>query len=169
MEVRSKTEIMDRIAQTIVSPGLTLVAGCGPRHIKQPGEVLCDIRRFPNVEMVHDLNQVPWPWPDNHFIHVSAVHVVEHLDSLIAFMDEAHRVLKPGGSLYLETPLAGVNPDLTHADPTHVRCYRIHSFCNYFSPEGVDRFGYTDRSWNFFVLRVQNDCIVVHAYPLKQS
>lgn len=145
-----------------------LIVGCGPRHPKNPNEVLCDIINFPNVDVRHDLNVTPWPWRDNSFVHVSAIHVVEHLNSLVSFMNEAWRVLQPGGSLYLETPQAGVDLDLCHADPTHVRCYRIHSFANYFSPEGVETFGYTDRSWNFFVLRIQNNCIQAHAYPIKQ-
>ena len=144
-----------------------LILGPGPRWQKQQGDIFCDIRPFDNVDVVHDLNKIPWPWPENSFVHVSAVHLVEHLHSLLDFMNECHRVLQPGGSLYLETPLAGVNPDLEFADPTHVRCYRIHTFANYFSPEGVETFGYTDKAWNFFVLRVQGDCIVVHAYPIK--
>lgn len=42
----------------------------------------------------------------NHFAFLSAFHVVEHLPLavMLAFMDEARRVLKPGGLLLLETP-----------------------------------------------------------------
>jgi predicted SAM-dependent methyltransferase len=144
-----------------------LICGPGPRWEKKERDVFIDICPFENVDVVHDLNKTPWPFESNQFIHVSAVHVVEHLNSLLDFMNEVWRVLKPGGSLYIETPLAGVNPDLEFSDPTHVRCYRIHSFANYFTPEGVATFGYTDKAWNFHVLRVQNDCIIVHGYPIK--
>lgn len=147
-----------------------LILGCGPRHNKQPGEVLLDLRPFPGVDVTHDLDSRPWPFKDSSFDSVIAIHVVEHLRCLlIPFMDECHRILRPGGSLYLETPLAGVNPDMEFADPTHIRCYRIHSFVNYLSPEGVQQFGYTDKAWNFFHLqhRKIDDTIVVHAYPLK--
>lgn len=143
-----------------------LICGPGPRWEKKEGDIFCDIRPFPNIDVVHDLNK-DWPWEKDTFIHVSAVHVVEHLKDLLHFMNEAHRVLKPGGSLYIETPLAGVNPDLEFSDPTHVRCYRIHTFMNYFSIEGVETFGYTDKAWNMPVLRVQNDCIIFHGYPIK--
>lgn len=143
-----------------------LICGPGPRWHKGEGDVFIDIRPFPNVDWVHDLNE-PWPFEKDTFIHVSAVHVVEHLKDLIHFMNEAHRVISPGGSLYIETPLAGVNPDLEFADPTHVRCYRLHTFMNYFTPEGVETFGYTDKAWNIPVLRVQNDCIIFHGYPIK--
>jgi SAM-dependent methyltransferase/uncharacterized protein YbaR (Trm112 family) len=57
---------------------------------------------------------------------VTALHFVEHLpyESLMAFLDEILRVLKPGGCLILETP----NPEnilvgsyTFYMDPTHVR------------------------------------------------
>ena len=151
--------------------GDKLILGCGPRHVRQPGEILVDIREFPNVDVVHDLDRYPWPFEDSSMMGIAAVHVVEHLKKmLLPFMNESWRILQPGGSLYIETPLAGVNPDLEWCDPTHVRCYRIHTFVNYFSPEGVKRFGYTDRAWNFFHLhhRKQDDSLIVHAYPIKR-
>lgn len=150
-------------------PTKRLIVGCGKNTIKedQENDVFLDIRKFDNVDVVHDLNITPWPFKDNSFIHVSASHVVEHLNSLLDFMNEAHRIIAPGGSLYLTTPLAGVNVDLEFADPTHKRCYRLHTFMNYFTPEGVDRFGYTDKAWNIPVLRVENDCIIFHGYPIK--
>lgn len=149
---------------------MNLILGCGPHKVAEKNDVLVDIRPFPNVHVVHDLNVRPWPWKDNEATHIQAIHVVEHLHCLlIPFMDEAWRVLRPGGSLYLETPLAGVDPDLEFGDPTHVRCYRVHSFANYLSLEGAERFGYTTRAWNFFYLhhRQQDNILVVHAYPLK--
>jgi len=148
-----------------------LILGCGPHHVRQQGEVLLDRIKFPNVDIKHDLDVHPWPFEKNYADGIVAVHVVEHLRNLlIPFMNEAWRVLKPGGSLYLETPLAGVDPDMDYADPTHIRCYRIHSFVNYLSPEGVHRFGYTDRAWNFFHLqhRTTDHSLVVHAYPIKK-
>ena len=144
-----------------------LVLGCGQYFTPEPGTLYVDVRPFPNVTHVMDLNQVPWGFADSQFIHVSAIHLVEHLDSLVDFMSECHRVLAPGGSLYLETPLAGGDVDLEWADPTHKRCYRIHTFVNYFSPEGVERWGYTDRAWNIFHLKVVDNCIILHAYPIK--
>lgn len=143
-----------------------LILGPGPRWVKEPVDTFCDIRQFGNIDVVHDLNK-PWPFESDKYQHVSAVHLIEHLDSLLHFMNEAHRVLAPGGSLYIETPLAGGDADLEFADPTHKRCYRIHTFVNYFSPEGVDKFQYTDRAWNFFHLQVKDNCIFVHAYPIK--
>ena len=144
-----------------------LILGAGKHHIKQPGETLCDIRKFPNIDVVHNLNITPWPFQSRQYGNVWAHHLVEHLDNLISFMDEAWRVLTPGGSLSLTTPLAGGDIDLEWADPTHKRCYRLHSFINYFSLDGVEKFGYTDKAWNFHTTRVINNVIEIHAYPVK--
>lgn len=43
-------------------------------------------------------------YPENNFGLVSIVHVLEHLDDPYATLKEAHRILAPGGKLYLEIP-----------------------------------------------------------------
>jgi SAM-dependent methyltransferase len=145
-----------------------LILGSGKWTEKLFGDIFCDIREFDNVDVVHDLNRRPWPWRDNTFLHVSAIHLVEHLPDLISFMDEAWRVLQPGGSIYIETPEAGGNFDLTHTDPTHVRCYRLYTLHNYFSPEGIQQFGYTDRPWGILKQEVNNGVIIWHASAIKR-
>ncbi len=49
---------------------------------------------------------LPAPWPDASFDFVSSIEVVEHLDDekLDGFLSEAHRLLKPGGTLFITTP-----------------------------------------------------------------
>jgi|GEM_PF-2549290 len=150
-----------------------LIVGCGPRHVKQEGEETMDILPFECVDYVHDLNKVPWIGKYQTIIEkeeyheIIAIHVVEHLQNLISFMNECHRILVPGGALYLETPLAGGDWDLTHADPTHVRCYRPHTFINYFTRTEGPKFGYTDKYWAVLHLEVKNNCIIFHATPIK--
>lgn len=143
----------------------SLIVGCGPNMVTRPGhlETFLDVRPFPRVDVVHDLNVVPWPFPADSFDEVVAIHVVEHLQSLLTFMDEAHRVLRPGGALYLETPEAGGDWDLTHADPTHVRCYRRHTFINYFTRSEAPKFGYTSKHWAILHLDVVAGVIKLHA------
>lgn len=43
-------------------------------------------------------------YPDNHFGLVTVVHVLEHLDDPVRLLEEALRVLEPGGMLYVEVP-----------------------------------------------------------------
>lgn len=62
--------------------------------------------------------------PDGSQAVVSGFHIVEHLpfDVLLILIDEAFRVLKPGGLLIMETPNAeniSVGAHTFHFDPTH--------------------------------------------------
>jgi hypothetical protein len=96
-----------------------------------------------------------------------AIHLVEHLNNLLDFMDESWRVLKKGGALYIETPEAGADLDLQFADPTHIRCYRKHTFINYFTLIEAPKFGYTDKYWAIMHIESKNNNLIVHLTPLK--
>lgn len=43
-------------------------------------------------------------FPDAHFSLVTLVHVLEHLDDPVPTLKELHRILEPGGLLYVESP-----------------------------------------------------------------
>jgi len=145
---------------------MRLVLGSGKHWTKAEGDVFVDIKPFAGVDVVADLNQ-RFPFEDNSATFISAIHLVEHLDSLVHFMDECHRVLKAGCYLYIETPLAGADLDLEFADPTHKRCYRMHTFRNYFTLDGIEKFGYTDKAWNFFYTAIKDNCIIIECNPIK--
>lgn len=84
---------------------------------KMPGSVGVDIFPFEGVDIVHDLNILPWPMEDNSFELVNAKHIIEHVDSIPDFMQEIHRVAKPGARLIIETPhFTSLD---SWADPTH--------------------------------------------------
>jgi SAM-dependent methyltransferase len=51
-----------------------------------------------------DIEKSAFPFPDQTFDGVVASHVIEHLRNPFALLDEAFRVLKAGGLLYLECP-----------------------------------------------------------------
>lgn len=146
---------------------MQLIVGCGPNWPKRNGDVFLDVRPFAGVDVVHDLNIIQWPFADDSMNEISAIHVVEHLDSLLDFMNECHRILKPGGSLYIETPEAGANLDLQFADPTHVRCYRKHTFVNYFTRAEAPKFGYTDKLWSIWHLEARDGNLIFHGQPIK--
>src|SRR5579863_2404818 len=96
---------------------------------KKQGYLNCDIA-LPCDQIVN-LNE-KWPWEDSTIDEIFAHDVFEHIDNLeyrgnkgkIWVLNEAHRVLKPGGILDLWVPLAylsdgTINPG-AFADPTHV-------------------------------------------------
>lgn len=99
--------------------GIKLDLACGAN--KQPGFVGIDIRELPGVDIVHDLEKVPWPLPNECANLAMASHLVEHINPhggvFLRFMDECWRVLKYNGQFVISTPYAG-SPGFWQ-DPTH--------------------------------------------------
>lgn len=135
---------------------------------KREGWTNVDRLKLPNVDVQLDLEKMPWPWKDGEVGEIAAKHLLEHLHGTVGFMDECHRVLRPGGTLYLEVPDAA-DPDLAWADPTHVRPFRVHTFVNYFTPAGVEQFGYTHRAWCMLAITTDGHVIRAHMMPIRES
>jgi SAM-dependent methyltransferase len=89
--------------------------GCGRKY--DPRAVNLDLVASTNPDVVHDLDCLPWPFPDDRFGEVWAYDVLEHLDDLVAVMEELHRVSRPGAVLKVTVPhfsCANAFTDLTH-------------------------------------------------------
>ena len=142
-----------------------VILGAG-KFQRQDGWLTLDQFAFEGIDYVHNLEN-ELPFTNNSILELSAIHVVEHLNSLVNFMNECHRVLIQGGSLYIETPEAGSNPDLQFADPTHIRCYRKHTFINYFTPAGIEAFGYTNKAWAILHVEARDGILIFHGQPIK--
>ena len=69
-----------------------------------PDAVTVDIDPRHNPDVVHDLNKVPYPFPDNVFQEVVCHHVLEHLDGIADVMKELSRICKKDGVVYIEVP-----------------------------------------------------------------
>jgi SAM-dependent methyltransferase len=105
-----------------------------------------DLHRVGDVAYLCDLNQYPWtlePDGGERFMvkdeSVKALyssHFVEHVVDLIAFMNEAHRVLEPGGLFTIRHPYQF--SVWAWQDPTHVRALNEFSWA-YF--DGLQRKG----------------------------
>ena len=59
---------------------------------------------LPGVDIVHDLNTFPYPFADSSFDEIYAMHVIEHLDSIVRAMEEIHRLAKPNAKVVIVTP-----------------------------------------------------------------
>ena len=105
----------------------TLDLGCGAN--KASGAFGVDLVPAPGVDLVHDLSQVPWPLPDDHFEQVICNHVLEHLTNLTGAMGEIHRVCRHGAQVRIVTPhFSSLN---SWEDPTHVRHFARRSFWHF--------------------------------------
>lgn len=103
-----------------------------------------------DVDIVHDLNILPWPFDDNSYDKIVALAVFEHLDiDLVASLNECHRILRPGGIVVVKLPLqSGFN---AYDDPTHRWFFTLRSL-DQFCPEterGKKYAFYTPHKWKF--------------------
>jgi SAM-dependent methyltransferase len=106
-----------------------LELGCG--RTKHPNAVGIDRISLPGVDVVHDLNRSPYPFEDNTFDEVYAIHVIEHLDSVLAVMEEIHRITRPNARVVIITPHH--SDAISWQDPTHKWHLNSYSF-SYFEP-----------------------------------
>ncbi len=81
---------------------MKLNLGCG--RFPKAGFVNVDREAMPGVDLVHDLDRMPYPFADASCDVIEADHVLEHLGQVFAVMAELHRMLKPGGTLRLRVP-----------------------------------------------------------------
>lgn len=71
------------------------------------------------VDAVVNLEQFPWPIESESADDIVCSHYVEHTSDLIKFMDEVHRILKPGGKIKIVAPY--YTSIRCWQDPTHKR------------------------------------------------
>ena len=126
--------------------------------------------RAPYIKVELDILQIPFP--DNCFEVVICYHVLDRILDDVQAMREMHRVLKPGGLVFPQSPIDD-RRDTTFEDPTcvtpedrerlfgksyHVRIYgldfkdrlaeagfsvRLDHFVDTLSPETIERYGLT--------------------------
>jgi SAM-dependent methyltransferase len=106
-----------------------LELGCGRN--KHPNAVGIDRIALPGVDVVHDLNRRPYPFEDDSFDEIYAIHVIEHLDSILAVMEEVFRIARPNARVTVITPHH--SDAISWQDPTHKWHLNSYSF-NYFDP-----------------------------------
>ena len=122
--------------------------GCG-RDIRT-GWTNLDQARLPGVDVVHDLERLPLPFPDGHFDQIDAKDVLEHVE-YIPLLGELHRILRSGGTLQIQVP------HFTSADnfidPTHKKQFSIRTFDFFVKGAAIARDYYFDFSFQAIAWR----------------
>jgi SAM-dependent methyltransferase len=125
----------------ILEGAKALDVGCGGR--KLPGATGMDKLSLPSVDVVHDFNKMPWPFADNSFDLVLMNHALEHVDDVIAAMNEVHRVLKSGGRAVIQVPyFRSVD---AYNDPTHKHFFTSQTLEYVIRDSGLSQYRYSDR------------------------
>jgi SAM-dependent methyltransferase len=112
-----------------------LDVGCGIN--KKPGSIGIDRNPRSRADVIVDLDRFPYPFRDSSFDALQAVHVIEHVSDVVRTIEEFHRLVRPGGEVYLATP--HYTDFSSFCDPTHK--WHLNSFSlRYF---GADHGGYS--------------------------
>ena len=85
-----------------------------------------DRRPLPHIEQVWDLEQTPYPFPDNAFDLIRAMDVIEHLTDTSKVVEELWRIARPGARMTVRVPHWASYR--AHRDPTHHAYFDEHSF-----------------------------------------
>jgi SAM-dependent methyltransferase len=114
--------------------------GAGEEPELEKDWVNVDLVELPNIQVIHNLMKFPYPFENESADFIKAKDLIEHLAGyaadgrpiLIAFIEECYRILKTGGTLWIQTP--SWEADFLWIDPTHVRGFDKRSF-DFFDPE----------------------------------
>ncbi len=127
------------MGSTIVGPPLEtrtrLNLGSGRKY--DPNAINLDVTPDTNPDVVHNLDQFPWPFPDGRFDYLEMRDVLEHLSDTVRVMEEIHRVCRPGATVLIIVPHFSSNG--AYADPTHKRFFAAGTF-EYFTADHPNNF-----------------------------
>ena len=102
--------------------------GCGKnKHRIEKAEVTgIDIDSESDADVIHDLNEFPWPFNDNEFDEVICQDILEHLDDLPLTMMEINRISKKGSIVKVRTP--HYSSYYAYTNPTHKHYFGYYTF-----------------------------------------
>jgi ubiquinone/menaquinone biosynthesis C-methylase UbiE len=125
-----------------------LDVGCGSS--KRAGATGMDKLDLPGVDVVHDMEDLPWPIEDDSFDEVQCIHVLEHVADISGVMDELYRITRPRGRVRIIVPYFARYS--AFKDPTHRRFCTYESF-NYFVESEKERSRHYSRNAFRYVSR----------------
>jgi SAM-dependent methyltransferase len=108
-----------------------LIAGCGRSldkyEFNNDTETIClDIRSNVGADIIHNLDDLPLPFPGDYFDEIILSHVLEHINNIYPLIEDFHRILKPNGDVTITVPHY-TSPSFWQ-DPSHKTHFNSYSF-----------------------------------------
>ena len=120
----------------------------GSGEFRKEGYVNNDYYSVSKPDILHNLNDFPYPFNDNEFNLIEADHVLEHLENPFTVMRELHRISVDNALLKIKVP--HFSRGLTHAE--HKRGFDV-SFPLYFSP--TFKGGYQGITFDLVIMKLK--------------
>lgn len=124
----SKKTTSKKIKDRLNGKGPVLLdLGCGDN--KREGFKGVDKFKTPSVDVIHDLNKYPYPFESDSVDEIHCSHFIEHVEDIVKFMNECHRILKKAGQMMVIAPY--YSSMRAWQDPTHIRAISDATFLYY--------------------------------------
>ena len=101
-----------------------LELACGAT--KSKGYLGIDRLDLPGVDIVHDLDVLPYPFEEGTFDEVICINGMEHLEKPLDVLAELHRICRAGAIIHIASPHFSSVDYFT--DPTHKHPFSSRSF-----------------------------------------
>ena len=90
------------------------------------GWVNHDIAQLEGIDVVHNLNNYPWPWSNSSIEEVVMIDLLEHLPDTPKVMKELYRICKLGATIKIRVPFGCSSAFI--GDPTHINMFNHITF-----------------------------------------
>lgn len=131
--------------------------GCG--NSKTTGTIGVDFNPRTEADVIHNLNEFPYPFPDNYADHIICNDVLEHVEDFIKVIEELWRIGKPGCEIKVTGPfMSSVN---YFSDPTHRRSFTSRSFDYFIKDAEKRRYSYSPVEFELLSVEYDPDQIKV--------
>ena len=131
---------------------IILNLGCG--KTRMPNSIGVDRVKIENyVDVIHDLDIIPYPFESNSVDEIHFYHILEHLHDPLKKIEEIFRILKPNGVLYMRVPhfsSLGAFTDITHIRPFGYSSFDCLESDNYYHFYTAANFKIIEKEIKFF-------------------
>ena len=108
----------------VAAEAAILDVGCGRNKI--PNATGLDKNAATDADVLHDLDSLPYPFPDDSFDTVVVRHVLEHVEAPLDVLAELHRIGRAEARIHIVTP--HFSSPTSWTDPTHRHHFSSRSF-----------------------------------------